>query len=733
MPRIINLEHGTPWQEIRSTAADWRKAGREPLLKMLHHLHLVRAFEESVLELAGEQLVHGPAHSSIGQEGGAVGAMASLGSGDQINGSHRAHHQFLAKALNHVLNDSGYDPLAKNEHEAIAPSLQTTLAEIMGLEQGFTNGRGGSMHLRWADCGVIGTNAIVGGGVPFANGSAWSRKRLGNGEVVVSFLGDGAVHIGSVPESMNLAAAWDLPICFFIENNQVAVSTSVPESTRETRLSARGAAYGIPAFKVDGMDPLAVKIAMDKATQIMRSGQGPTIIEADCYRFFHQNGPLPGSAFGYRTKEDEDAWRARDPIERVANEMVEQKMIKPSDHAMLRQRSQETMRQVVGQLVEPEGNKRRVIPTLWPSTDTSDVGLRGDLSEFAGVRFEEQETFSGKIEEMKFIDVVSAVMDHRMSEDERIFCLGEDIHRLRGGTNGATRGLAAKYPDRILGTPITEGGFAGLAGGVATDGHFRPVVEFMYPDFTLVAADQVFNQIGKFRHMFSNTLTMPLVLRTKVAMGSGYGSQHSMDPSGLFTMFPGWRVVTPSTPFDYVGLMNSALTCDDPVLVIEHIDLYQTDGLGPVDDFSYHIPLGKAKVVREGNRATVLTYLSMVPRCLKVAEEMGLDIEIIDLRSIDRAGLDWETIGASVAKTNNVVVVEQGPLTASYGAMLVDEVQRRLFDHLDQPVQRIHGRHASPTISKALEAAAVTSDDGLRQGFAKLMTEQGLPLASVAE
>lgn len=728
MAKTIELKHGTPWQEIVTTPADWTKRGRARLLRMLHHLHLVRAFEEAVLDLASEQLINGPAHSSIGQEGVAVGAMAALGTGDQINGSHRAHHQFLAKALNAALAGGEYDPLAASEPAPVEPLLQRTLAEIMGLEQGFTHGRGGSMHLRSAEAGVIGTNAIVGGGVPFAAGAAFSRQRQGTGEVVVSFFGDGAVHIGAVPETMNLAAAWNLPVCFFIENNQVAVATSVPESTRETRLSARGAAYGIPAFKVDGMDPLAVAIAMERATRIMRSGGGPTLIEADCYRYFHQNGPLPGSAFGYRSKDEEERWRARDPIRRVAREMIDRGMLASADDERLRERALATMRSVVGRLVEPHGNGRRVIPALWPDAARTDEGLRGDLSEFAGARFEELESFSGEVAEVKFIDLVSAVMDRRMAENPRILVMGEDIHRLRGGTNGATRGLYDKYPDRILGTPISEQSFVGLAGGAAMDGHLRPVVEFMYADFTLVAADQVFNQIGKFRHMFGDTLEMPLVLRMKCAMGSGYGSQHSMDPAGLFALFPGWRIVAPTTPFDYVGLMNSALRCNDPVLVIEHIELYASTGPGPVADLDYHIPLGRAKVVRPGSAFTVLTYLAMVPKAVRVAEEMGLDAEVIDLRSLDRAGLDWATVGASIERTNNVLIVEQGPLTASYGQNLADEVQRRFFDHLDQPVQRVHGREASPTISRVLERAAIAGEEEIRAGYREMMRGKGLPL-----
>ncbi len=303
--------------------------------------------------------------------------------------------------------------------------------------------------------------------------------------------------------------------------------------------------------------------------------------------------------------------------------------------------------------------------------------------------------------------------------------MGEDVHRLKGGTNGATRGLRDSFPDRVLGTPISENAFVGLGGGLALDGRYKPVVEFMYPDFMWVAADQVFNQIGKARHMFGGESDVPLVLRTKVAMGTGYGSQHSMDPAGIFATNPGWRIVAPSTPFDYVGLMNTALACKDPVLVIEHVDLYNASGVGPVDDFDYHLPVGKAAVRRNGSDVTVITYLSMVGHSLEAVEQTGIDAEVIDLRWLDRASLDWDTIEDSVKKTNNVLIVEQGARGTSYGGWLADEIQRRCFDWLDQPVQRVTGAEAAPSISKVLERAAAARTEEVAQGLRQVMRDKG--------
>jgi 2-oxoisovalerate dehydrogenase E1 component len=724
MPRVKRLAAGADWSELSTTAADWKAADPALLATILGQLHLIRAFEETVLELAGEGLVHGPAHSSIGQEGGAVGSIVALRSADGVNGSHRGHHQFLAKALTHVTK--GTLDLSALVTSEVAEVLQRTLAEILGLAQGYCAGRGGSMHLQWLEAGALGTNAIVGGGVPMAAGNAWAQRHSGTSDLTVTYFGDGAANIGSVLESLNLASAWKLPVCFFIENNGYAVSTTVAEATGEPRLSARALGFGIPAWQVDGMDPLAVHLVMERAAARLRSGEGPVVVEALVYRFFHQNGSYPGSAFGYRTKEEEASWRDRDPVERVAAEMSKLGLIDAAGVAAVREQAVAAMRDAASALVEPDPapdakpGQRRIRPSLWPDPAFVDVGIRGDLSEIADARLVEQEQFTGPLKRGKLIDAVARVMDRRMDTDERIIVLGEDVHKLNGGTNGATKGLPAKFPGRVLGTPISENAFAGLGGGLALDGRFRPVVEFMYPDFLWVAADQVFNQIGKARHMFGGRNPVPLVLRTKVAMGSGYGSQHLMDPAGIFATSPGWRIMAASTPYDYVGLMNAALAIDDPVLMLEHVDLYQAVGEIPVDDLDYQIPFGRAAIRRAGSDVTVLTYLSMVAHSAAAIEQTGIDAELIDLRFLDRASLDWATVGESIKKTNAVLIVEQGAQGTSYGGWLADEVQRRFFDWLDQPVQRVTGSEASPSISRVLERAAIASTEEVVAGLERV-------------
>jgi 2-oxoisovalerate dehydrogenase E1 component len=721
------LTAASPWVELVADRVDWDGADPALLTAMLSQLVLIRTFEEYVLELASAGLVHGPAHSSIGQEGGAVGSILPLNSADAVSGSHRGHHQFLAKALSHVA-PKGLDLTAELPDD-VRTVLLRTLAEICGLSRGYSHGRGGSMHLQWKEAGAMGTNAIVGGGVPMAAGYAWANRASGTDAVSVTYFGDGAINIGSTLETFNLASAWHLPICFFIENNQYAVSTSVAEATGEPRLSARGLGFGIPSWKVDGMDPLAVYLAMQEALAHMRAGKGPTMIEADTYRYFHQNGSFPGSAFGYRTKDEEAQWRQRDPIMQVAGHLVRRGIMTQAAIDEAVRSAKQVMAETGDMLLEPlpggKPSQRRIRLAEWPDPAFVDVGVRGDLSEFEDAYVADRDSFAGEIAARKLIDVVAAVMARRMQTDPTIVVMGEDVHHLNGGTNGATRGLKEQFPDRVLGTPISENAFAGLGGGIALDGRFKPVVELMYADFMWVAADQLFNQIGKARHMFGGDGEVPFVLRSKVATGTGYGSQHSMDPAGIFATAPGWRIVAPSTPFDYVGLMNSALLCKDPVVVLEHVDLYTSTGEGPVDDLDYCLPVGRAAIRRTGSAITVISYLAMVHEVLEAVAELGdVDAEVIDLRWLDRASIDWDTIGESVKKTHNVLIAEQGALGTSYGGWLADEIQRRFFDQLDQPVQRVTGGEASPSISKVLERAAIAKSEEVAAKLAEITVQR---------
>jgi len=370
---------------------------------------------------------------------------------------------------------------------------------------------------------------------------------------------------------------------------------------------------------------------------------------------------------------------------------------------------------------EPQSNQLRIIPALWPDPGAVDSGIRGDLSELAGQRMMEVEDIDpAKSTTMKFVEAMAAVQLRAMERDERVIVLGEDVHRLGGGTVGGTKGIIERFPDRLIGTPIAENGFTGMGLGAAING-LRPIIEIMYADFCLVAADQLFNQIAKVRHMFGGTSTVPLIVRIRAAGGHGYGSQHSMDPSGLFALWPGWRVIVPTTPFDYIGLFNSAVLCDDPVVVVETQTLFQNEGPVPAGDLDYCIPFGKARILRRGSACTIIACGNMAPISLEAVEKCGIDAEVIDPRTVDSESLDWQTIGDSVRRTNRLLVAEQTARGPSLGAHIVQEGQERLFDYLDHQILRVSGSHSAPVVSKILEQAALAGVDEVIAGLNALM------------
>ncbi|MGJ8547509.1 MAG: alpha-ketoacid dehydrogenase subunit alpha/beta [Sulfitobacter sp.] len=715
----------TPCWNLEVTDDDVRKISKGDHAVMLEQLFTIRRFEERLLELSRDGLLHGPAHASIGQEGAAVGIMAALASHDKINGTHRMHHQFLAKTLNHATVE-GYDPLTQEPSQTWQEVLFRTYSEILGLKTGYCGGRGGSMHLRMPEAGVLGSNAIVGGNIPHAVGYALADRMQGINAISLAFFGDGAMQMGTAYEAMNLAALYKLPTVFVVENNLYAVSTHVSEQTAETRLAARGLGLGVPSISFDGMDVIAARRAMEIARDLMAKNPGPVLLEARTYRHMHQSGPLPGSAFGYRDKDEEQGWMDRDPVQCFPKQLMRLGMLSADEIAHLEERASKAIDGVLTRLIEGEGDERRLMPSLWPDPETVEYGIRGDLSELANLRvMEASDLTEGNSKQAKFADVISQVMMRNMEQFETLFILGEDVHRLRGGTAGATRGIGEKFPDRLLGTPICENGFTGLALGAALNGA-RPVVEIMYPDFALVAADQLFNQIAKVRHMFGGDFPVPVVVRSRVTQGTGYGSQHSMDAAGLFTLYPGWRVVAASTPHDYIGLLNAAVACDDPVLVLEYNQLFANKGPVSTDDWDYIVPFGKARIARPGAKATILTYGPMVDVCCGVADEHGLDAEVIDLRTLDPLGLDWESIRVSLSKTNALMMVEQTTRGTSIGSRIISDAQNRLFDLLDHEIVHVTGTESSAVVSKVLEEAAFARAHHVEAALRKLIETRNL-------
>jgi 2-oxoisovalerate dehydrogenase E1 component len=424
---------------------------------------------------------------------------------------------------------------------------------------------------------------------------------------------------------------------------------------------------------------------------------------------------LVGSAFGYRGKQEEQDYRQKDPIDVFPNALVEAGLLSAEEHERLRAMAESSVEQAADACTARENGKRGIPAALWPPVESATRDVRCGEDALSGVSYAEQEDF-GTFQPMTYVQAISGVTLRAMQRDQTVIVLGEELANLNGGAYGSTRGIKEVIPERLFNTPISETGFVGMGGGLASVG-MRPIVEIMFPDFALMASDQLFNQIGKLRHMYGGQVCFPFLLRTRVASGYGYGGQHSMDPSSFFAQFSGWRIMAPSNAFDYVGLFNTAMRYDDPVLIVEHGMLYAEQGQVPVNAqgeflMDYCVPYGKAKVVRPGTDVTVLTYLTEVTKCLQAAQALdaeGISAEVIDLRTLDYTGMDYAAIGASVKKTGSVLIVERGPRSLTLGARISDEIQERFFDYLDCPVSKVAALDVPPPVSKALEDAVLPS------------------------
>jgi 2-oxoisovalerate dehydrogenase E1 component len=499
-----------------------------------------------------------------------------------------------------------------------------------------------------------------------------------------------------------------LPMIFLVENNLYSVATTVAETVGFPDIAIRASGHDMPGIIVDGMDPLAVRAAVARARSHAAAGHGPVLIEAKTYRYLHQSGRLPGSDYRYRTKDEESQWHERDPLDHFPAALREAGLLEDTDIEVICARVDADLASAIAILVETEGDGLRIRDDAWPEPSDAVRGVRAAKVDDTGVVEPEA---SGEI--VTYQQAISLVHDRAMQRDPDVFVIGEEVGHLRGGAYGTTRHVCRNYPERVFSAPISENGFSGLALGAAVMG-MRPIVELMFPDFALEAADQLFNHVPKTRHMFGGDLDVPLVVRTRTAQGRGFGPQHSCDPAALFAMFPGWRIIAPSTPADYVGLFNSAITGQDPVLIIEHYRLWTMEGAIP--DLDARIPVGSGRIVRPGSDVTVVTWSHPVHRAIAVAEDLareGIDAEVIDLRTIDPHGLDWDLVSESVRRTGAVAIVEDATESHALAPRIAQGIHERHFADLRAPVRVVTGRDVPTPVSRVLEEYVLLSDSDI--------------------
>jgi 2-oxoisovalerate dehydrogenase E1 component len=412
--------------------------------------------------------------------------------------------------------------------------------------------------------------------------------------------------------------------------------------------------------------------------------------------------------FTYRTREDVEQWRTRCPIARLKKHLLENGL---ASDAQL-----DSIEQEVAALTEAahEFAEKSAYPTA--ESATSHVYA---VSTSAPHR--EAPSTSSATRELTFMKATLEALTEEMARNPKIFVMGEGIG-VRGGNFATTSGLFAVHgAARLRDTPICERGFVGLAGGAAMTGT-RPVVDFMFADFVLDSVGEIVNQIAKMQYMSSGRLKMPVLLRGCIGIGHAAATHHSGSYYSMYAHFPGLRVVVPSSPRDAKGLLKTALTCDDPVLFLEHRELMSVKG--PVPEEEYFIDFGKAAVVREGSDVTVVALALMVHKTLAACETLaaeGISVELIDPRTV--APLDVDTILRSVAKTGRLLIVDEDFAHCGISAEIAAQLADRGFDDLDAPIRRLNGKPSPTPYSPTLEAAVVPNVEAIANAIRSLHAE----------
>jgi pyruvate/2-oxoglutarate/acetoin dehydrogenase E1 component len=533
----------------------------------------------------------------------------------------------------------------------------------------------------------MGSNGITGGGLPVAAGLALAIQQFGAlpvavhagarakpGHCVICYLGDGAAATGNFHESLNLAALWKLPVVFVMENNGYAMSTPVSRFAACERFVDWATRYrSMVASPADGNDVLDVVARVQPLLERARAGDGPGFLECITYR---QCGHSKSDPRVYRSRDEEEAWKRRDPLRLLARRAH---FTDAQLAAWQQKAAAEIERAAEFAIQSPAGGPDLALSDL----DAADAppDMRAPAAECRNVSFTE---------------ALRGVLTSEMQRDPTVILLGEDIGAY-GGAFGVTRGLLQQFgPERVRETPISENTIVGAAVGAAMGG-LRPVVEIMFGDFVTCCMDALVNHAAKIRYMYAGQVRVPLVVRIPAGRRNGYGATHSQSLESLFLHIPGLQVLFPSNPADAAGLLRSAIRGSSPVLFFEHKLLYPAEGPVPSDDVT--IPIGVGRVAREGRDCTLLTYGHAVSLCLEAAEFLegrGVTAEVVDLRSL--APYDRQLCIRSITKTGRLLFVQEANATGGVCDRVIADLLPDIHLSLRAPATRL-GAHAAPVPS----------------------------------
>lgn len=627
-------------------------------LKLFKDMLLSRLIEEKMLILLRQGKIS-KWFSGIGQEAVAVGLTASLDEDEFILPMHRNLGVFTGRNI----------------------PLYRLFSQWQGKLSGFTNGRDRSFHFGSKEHHIVGMISHLGPQLGVANGIALSHLLKGDRKVTAVFTGEGATSEGDFHEALNIAAVWDLPVLFCIENNGYGLSTPTTEQYRCENLADKGPGYGMESHIIDGNNVLEVYSKVSELAADLRDHPRPVLLE---FKTFRMRGHEEASGTKYVPQNLMDHWAAKDPLENYTQYL--------RDGGILSEALEVAYKTEIAHRINDHLEKAfSEEPVTFNETkELNDV--------YYTFNYEHIEK-SSEVKNIRLVDAISEGLNASMARHSNLILMGQDIAEY-GGVFKVTEGFLKAYgKERVRNTPICESAIVSTAMGLAIN-DMKAVVEMQFSDFVSSGFNPIVNYLAKVHYRWGQPADV--VIRMPCGAGVGAGPFHSQTNEAWFTKVPGLKVAYPAFPEDAKGLLATAINDPNPVLFFEHKGLYRSV-YGDVPEGYYTIPFGKAAQLREGNRVSLITYGAGVHWALEALDEMGLtEVDLLDLRTL--CPLDLEAVFQSVRKTGKVLLLQEDTLFGGVMADVAAQIGEHCFESLDAPVKRVGSLEMPVPFARSLEA-----------------------------